>query len=94
MVLIVVLVSAPIALGSTWMVQRGVAFGDPGPGNRPVATPSPQPGVPGRWSAGGDPDDPQKGWPEPEPRAGLSEAQGAAAAAVSARPGTRCAVAR
>lgn len=56
-----------------WIVVlvSNIALGDPGPGNRPGA-------VPGRWAAGGEPDDPPEGWPQPEPRAGLSEAQIAA----------------
>jgi len=77
--------AAPVALISTWLVLGGVAIGEAGPGNRPATTPLQQAVMPGRWSAGGEPDDPQDGWPQPEPRPGLSEAQLSASIAAYAK---------
>jgi CubicO group peptidase (beta-lactamase class C family) len=71
MLWIVVLAAMPIA----WLVHPDVALGDPAPSHRRSATPPSQPPAPGRWSAGGDPEDSHEAWPEPELRAGLSEAQ-------------------
>lgn len=60
------------------MLFSSVALADPGPGGPPAAGPR-------RWSAGGDPDGPPEGWPQPELRAGLSEPQIAASIEAYAR---------
>jgi CubicO group peptidase (beta-lactamase class C family) len=86
MLWIVVVLSVPAVVVSTSMVRRGAALGDPGPSDRRAASPPPpQPPAPGRWSAGGEPDDPHEAWPEPELRAGLSEAQIGASIAAYAK---------